>query len=299
MNEPQLHVVDRSPRGAVRVAGADATSFLQSLVSQDLEGVADGEGAHSLLLTPQGKLDVDFRALRVGDEWCLDCDAEYGPRLAESLNRFRIRVNLEIDEHTATTGMVSMIGAAAEGVPEVAHAHRPVDGVRVVFAPWAGVRGFDVLGPLDAVRDWYRAVDPAVERWSPEQLEAFRIESGIPRQGLDVDEKTIPQEASLERDAVSFTKGCFLGQELVCRIDTRGHVNRHLRRVRIAGTPGVPRGATIVSGDREVGTVTSAAAVPDEARTVALAMVRREIEPPAEVTVRWDGGSAPGDVHPL
>jgi hypothetical protein len=111
---------------------------------------------------------------------------------------------------------------------------------------------------------------------------------------LDIDEKTIPQEAFLELDAVSFTKGCFLGQELVCRIDTRGHVNRLLRALEF-GDGGIdttpPAGAGIVVGDKEVGALTTVAR--SESGVVALGYVRREVDVPADVVVRWDGGEAP------
>jgi folate-binding protein YgfZ len=107
----------------------------------------------------------------------------------------------------------------------------------------------------------------------------------VPRQGFDIDETTIAQEAFLERDAVSFTKGCFLGQELVCRIDTRGHVNRLLRRLR-ADEP-IARGATVFAEGKEAGTVTSAAGA------VALATLRRQVEPGSTVLLR----SAVGDVR--
>ena len=125
--------------------------------------------------------------------------------------------------------------------------------------------------------------------------EAARVRAGVPRQGLDIDEKTIPQEAFLELDAVSFTKGCFLGQELVCRIDTRGHVNRLLRGFEIGMDGGIdttpPAGAGIVVGDKEVGALTTVAR--SESGVVALGYVRREVEVPADVLVRWDGGEAP------
>ena len=120
------------------------------------------------------------------------------------------------------------------------------------------------------------------------------MRAGVPRQGLDIDEKTIPQEAFLELDAVSFTKGCFLGQELVCRIDTRGHVNRLLRSLRIGAT-GIdttpPSGAGIVVDGKEVGALTTVAR--SEGGVVALGYVRHEVEVPADVVVRWDGGEAP------
>jgi hypothetical protein len=124
--------------------------------------------------------------------------------------------------------------------------------------------------------------------------EAYRIEAGIAVQPLDIDASTIPQEAFLERDAVSFTKGCFLGQELVCRIDSRGHVNRFLRRFHdIEGDWPAP-GAEVVVGDKVVGALTSVS--PPEVPTGALGYVRREVEPPATVELRWPGGSARASV---
>ncbi len=282
-------VADRSPHGLVVVHGPDATKFLQSLVSQDLDAIADGDVTRSLLLTPQGKLDVAFRAQRRGDDWWLDCDADYGPRLAVSLTRFKIRVKAEIDDRTSNTGMVSVIGA----VPTVDDDH-----VRVLPTTWGGTDGADLVGPIADVHAARDRLAPDIERWSAERFEAFRIETGAPRLGIDIDDSTIPQEAFLERDAVSFTKGCFLGQELVTRIDTRGHVNKYLRRVNVEGSTVPPRGAKVVVDGKDVGTVTSAAAVPDDGRVVALAMVRREVEPPAAVLVRWDGGEAGAEVRP-
>jgi len=278
-------VTDRSPHGLVVVSGPDATSFLQSLISQDLDAVAERASAPSLLLAPQGKLDALFRITRVGDEWWLDTDADYGPRLAESLTRYKIRVKAEIDDCTTSSGLLSIIGTSGLSSPLVS-----------IPTVWGELQGTDLLGAASDVRQELDALPAEVERWDPERFEAFRIEQGVPRMGVDLDDKTIPQEAFLDRDAVSFTKGCFLGQELVARIDTRGHVNRYLRRVRVDGTDVPPSGATVVVGDKDVGAVTSAALVPGEDRVVALAMVRREVGPPADVTVRWDGHEALGQV---
>jgi tRNA-modifying protein YgfZ len=298
-------IVDRFPRGLVVVDGAGATAFLQSLVSQDLDPVADGAGVHSLLLQPQGKLVADFRALRVGadggagdgaGEWWLDCEAAFGPVLAETLGRYRIRVEARITDRSAGTAMVSVRGDGADDLvrerlgavpPPDPHAHAAAGELRVVRAAWPGTDGIDVLGPapvLDATT--WPAFDPVA-------YEAARIERGVPRLGVDVDDSTIAQEAFLERDAVSFTKGCFLGQELVCRIDTRGHVNRFLRGLRFpAADPLPPRGAEVVAGEKVVGALTSVAAVPGTGDAVALATVRREAEPPARVTIRWGGAEA-------
>ena len=257
-------VVDTSERGAVLVIGPDAWSYLQSLVSADLDTVGDGQGVHSLLLTPQGKLDVDFRLLRVGDEAWLDCDPGFGEQLAASLNRFRIRVKCDVSDRTGSWGSLAVRGPGAVDVasvldlevPAAPHAHVAFDDAVVVRAPWPDGDGFDVVGPPSTVATAAdRLTAAGVAASSSDAYEALRIEVGVPRQGYELDEKTIPQEAFLERDAVSFTKGCFLGQELVCRIDTRGRVNRYLRRLTsiVDGRP--PRGSEIVSGDKVVGTV--------------------------------------------
>ena len=280
--------VDRSDRGFVLVTGPDAVSFLQALVSADLDAVADGGGAHSLLLTPQGKLDVDFRLLRVGDDVWLDCAPGLGAQLAASLQRFKIRVQADVVDRTGEVAMVSCIGAdAGVELPDAVDAHRETDGVRIVRTPW----GHDLLAPRSRAGELPAATVGAVA------YEAWRIEHGIPRQPLDIDDTTIPQEAFLEQDAVSFTKGCFLGQELVCRIDSRGHVNRFLRRVGAIEGDWPVRGAEVVVGGKVVGALTSVA--PAEAPTGALAYVRREVEPPASAELRWDGGSARAVISPL
>jgi folate-binding protein YgfZ len=299
--------VDRSDRGAVLVTGPDAWSYLQNLVSADLDVVGDGKGAHSLLLTPQGKLDVDFRLLRVGDEAWLDCDPGFGGQLAASLNRFRIRVKCEVTDRTGSWGSLGVRGpeaAAHAGVlgvelPAAPHAFVRWEGAVVVRVPWPGGNGFDVVGPPETIaRAATRLSESGVPAVSDEAYEAVRVEVGIPRQGFELDEKTIPQEAFLELDAVSFTKGCFLGQELVCRIDTRGRVNRYLRRLTAIEDGRPPRGSEIVSGDKVVGTVTSTITAAD-VPAAALGYVRHEVDPPAEVELRWEGGSGRARVEPV
>jgi folate-binding protein YgfZ len=208
----------------------------------------------------------------VGDDAWLDCDPGLGPQLAASLNRFKIRVAAEVVDRTGEFGMLTHVGDPDGAAPDAP------DGVRVVPTRW----GHDLVGPRDRLPH-HDVVDPVA-------FDAWRIEQGIPQQPLDVDETTIPQEAFLEVDAVSFTKGCFLGQELVCRIDTRGHVNRFLRRfTEIEGDWPVP-GAEVVAEGKVVGALTSVAA--RELRTGALGYVRREVEPPAVVELRWAGGTA-------
>jgi tRNA-modifying protein YgfZ len=277
------HVYDID-RDVVTVTGPDAGSFLQSLLSQDLEPIAVGEGAPALLLQPQGKLIATMEALRVDDDtwWCI-ADASAGEALAAGLNRFRIRVKVEIADVSAAFAALAVRG------PDTAHTLASVTAgeARVVPVGW----GDDVVGPrgdVEAVRG--QLLEAGVVPGTAADYEAARTAAGVPRLGVDIDERTIPQEAFLERRAVSFTKGCFVGQELVCRIDTRGHVNRYLRKVRIEDAA-PPAGAELLIGDKVVGALTSVAG------DRALAMVRHEVEPPANVVVRWPGAEARGQVE--
>jgi folate-binding protein YgfZ len=266
----------------VAITGPDARSFLQSLLSQDLDPLADGDAVHSLLLTPQGKLDVEFVVLRVADEelW-LVCEGGFGGQLVASLQRFKIRVKADLVER------LDLAVLAVRGARDV-----PVGpGAHAIPARWSGEDAIDVVGPPDAVGPVEaELVAAGAEIVSADAYDVLRIAAGVPRQGFDVDEKTIPQEAFLERDAVSFTKGCFMGQELVCRIDTRGHVNRYLRRLEVPADVDVPRGAEVVVDDKIVGNVTSAG------EGVALATVRHEVEPPATVRIRWAAAEVAADL---
>lgn len=275
----------RPPRDVVVAAGPDALSFLQSLVSADLDGLADGQSVRSLLLTPQGKLEADFHLARVGDDAWLVGEGGNGSQLVAALERFKIRVKVDVDLRPD----LAVLAVRAPEPPARAGA----DDVVVVPVPWPDGDRFDVVGPTAAVEEAeVELAGAGITAIDADTYDALRIEAGVPRMGYELDEKTIPQEAFLDRDAVSFSKGCFLGQELVCRIDTRGHVNKYLRRL----TPvegAVPRGAEVVAGDKVVGAVTSAA------ESMALGYVRREIEPPADVTLRWDGGEARATVTSL
>jgi folate-binding protein YgfZ len=265
----------RIARDLVVVDGPDATSFLQSLVSQDLDTLAVGAGGHSLLLQPQGKLLVDLYAVHLEpDAWWCVCEGGFGEALASGLSRFKIRVKADVRQ--VSVAALAIRGMQPEAAPDV----------QLIAVDWAGGLAFDAIGSEAAIAALSDAV--ALPLLDADAYERARIEAGVPRQGLDTDERTIPQEAGLELVAVSFTKGCFVGQELVCRIDTRGRVNRHLRRLR-APAGSMARGMTVAFEGREVGEVTSAAGA------VALAMLRREVEPGVQVTA----GSVEADVEAL
>jgi len=274
------------PRDFVRVAGEDAVSFLQGQLSQDVAVLAAGASTWALLLAPQGKVVAFLRVLRVGEEeLVLETDAGFGPAVIERLNRFKLRVKADIDpldwRCVAVRGPRSHeLAAAGTGT--------------VVVADWPGLPGADLIGPAPDP-------PPGVAQCSAEAYEAVRIEAGIPVMGRELDEGTIPAEAGVVDRSVSFTKGCYTGQELVARIDSRGgNVPRRLRGlVFLADTAAAPPGATVVFEDKEVGVVTSVAFSPGQAAAVALAYVRRAVEPPTDVDLRWDGGSSSARVEVL
>ena len=268
-------VAGLAPRDAVLVTGADAVSYLQGQISQDVEAVAPGTSAWSLVLAPQGKVAAWFRLTRRDDgSFVLDVDAGFGEVLTARLERFRLRVDVSF-ESLKGWRMLSARGDAAED-PRLDAVHAEV---RAAVA-WPGFSGIDLLGP--DVRSPAGLTLAGADDW-----EAARIRAGWPAMGRELTERTIPAEVGgLVESSVSFTKGCYTGQELVARIDSRGgNVPRPLRLLEIRGGDEVSPGAQIVVDGKAVGEVTSAAADSGSAVTVALGPVHRRVEPPAEATV--------------
>jgi folate-binding protein YgfZ len=263
-------VAFRVDRDVVEADGPDATTYLQGQLSQDLGPVAIGSSCWSLLLQPQGKVDTWLRLTRLdGDRWLLDTDPGAGPAMVTRLERFKLRMKVTFTPRSWSMVAVRGPGAAAVPVPE---------GSVGADAAWPGVEGLDLLGPGPTVPDGIPDGDPLA-------LEALRIRAGIPAMGLELDERTIPAEAGIVDRSVSFTKGCYVGQELVARIDSRGsNTPRRLWGLALEGTE-VPSPGTEVSRDEAVvGAVTSAArsAV---AGVVALAYLKRGVEAPLVVEV--------------
>jgi len=249
------------PRDFLRITGPEATNFLQGQLSQDLEGMEPGTARLSFLLQPQGKVDALVRVTWLSDdEIVLDVDGGSGERVRERLERFKLRVKAEIDS-------IEWRCLAIRGP----RSHEMAEGHPQLVNDWPGLPGVDLVGPESVVH-----VPAGVRVCDLQAYEAVRIEAGVPVMGRELDEKTIPAETGIVDRAVSFTKGCFTGQELVARIDSRGgNVPRHLRGVVVLDNVLPPTGATVVVGDKQVGTLTSVAESLDRRAPVALAYVGR------------------------
>ena len=275
------------PRDVVLASGPDAASFLQGQVSQDIDALATGGSALAFVLAPQGKVDALVRLTRLADDsFLLDTDGGFGAALLARLQRFKLRVKCDLE--AADRRCLAVRGPRAA---EVVAGASPGDGTLALPADWPGWDGVDLVGDDPHVPD-------GVTVCSSDAYEGARIVAGVPRMGAELDERTIPAESGLVDRTVSFTKGCYTGQELVARLDSRGHVNRHLRRVR-AGDVDAPVGASIVSGGKEVGTLTSVAPAIPGRGLVALGYVRREVTPPTSVLLRWAEGEAAAEVESL
>lgn len=272
------------PRDFVAVDGPDAFKFLDGQLSQEVE-IGDGQSAWSLLLQPQGKLVALLRVLRVNEHrFVLDTDAGFGETVIERLNRFKLRI--KADATPLDWRCLAVRGPKAHEVV-------PAGGPGQLVADWPGLPGRDLVGEEPVV--------PAgVRLCGLDAYEAVRIEAGIPAMGRELDESTIPAEAGVVAVSVSFDKGCYTGQELVARIDSRGgNVPRRLRGLVMGANALPPAGASVEADGKTVGRVTSAAESPGRSGPVALAYVGRAVTPPADVKILWEGGEAPARVESL
>jgi len=273
-------VLDRSDVGKLALAGAQAKEMLNGQVSNDVEALEAGTGCYAALLTNKGKMLGDLRVLDTGAELLLLTERAALQPLFDQVRRGAIGWDAELQKRTLQQGLLSVIGprardvAAAHDLPAPEHANRPgeIGGAPVLLV--ATDLGVDVVCAAEdtaRVRDSLLAAG-AIAVDEP-AAEVVRVESGRPRYGVDLDDSTIPQEAGLNARAVSFTKGCYVGQETVARLHWRGKPNRHLRGLRLSAA--AASGAPLRLGDREVGRLGSVAVSPSLG-PIALALVRRE-----------------------
>ena len=234
-------LVDRSERGKLALTGDEAKTFLQGQVTNDVEALEPGHGCYAAFLTHKGKMLGDMRVLDVGDELLLDTERVSLQELFNMIRRFKLGREVELHKRTLELGLLSLVGPLARrvagatrlGSREHDNARAKVGGIDVILvATDAGVDVFCAAGDTAAVRAALEAAGavPASE----EAAEIVRVERGRPRYGVDLDENSMPQEAGLNERAVSFTKGCYVGQETVARLFYRGKPNRHLRGLRLS-----------------------------------------------------------------
>jgi len=289
-------LLDRSERGKLALTGAGAVEFLNGQVTNELANLAPGEGRYAAFLTHKGKMLGDLRILATSvgadgapAELQLDTERVALQELFDMIRRFKVGYDVELHKRTLERGLLSLIGpesdrvAGTDGVgvgdaaratlPAEEHANVPVEIDGIAALAIRTDVGVDLLcDSADTQR--LREALPArgAQAISEQAAECVRIERGRPRYGVDIDQSTIPQEAGLNERAVSFTKGCYVGQEPVARMHYKGHPNRHLRGLRLT-RPSAP-GAMLATGGKEVGRVTSSALSP-ALGAIALALVRQ------------------------
>ena len=299
-------LLDRSERGKLALSGADAVEFLNGQVTNELADLVVGEGRYAAFLTHKGKMLGDLRILAAGtpgeppSELLLDAERVALQELFDMIRRFKVGYQVELDKRTLERGLLSLIGPEADRVlggakvgdsdggagaalPSEEHSNAPVeiDGV-----PALAIRtdvGIDLLcdsAQTERLREALLA--RGAQAVSEAAAECLRIERGRPRFGVDIDETTIPQEAGLNERAVSFTKGCYVGQETVARLYYKGKPNRHLRGLRLSAP--VEPGAELRLGERVVGRVGSVAVSPGLG-PIGLGVVRREVGLDAAIAV--------------
>ncbi|HEU0315774.1 MAG TPA: folate-binding protein [Solirubrobacteraceae bacterium] len=301
---------DRSARGKLALSGDEAPEFLDSLLSNDVKGLDAGSGCYATLLTHRGRLLADVRVLRTAEGVWLDTERPGLQALFDALTQFRIGYRAELHKQTLQRGLLSLIGPEADrlvpappAADEHAHVTEEIAGIDVLV-----VRtdvGLDLICPAEQADELRHVLVAAgAVAVGEATVECLRVERGRPRFGIDMDETTMPQEAAINERAVSYTKGCYVGQETVARLYWKGKPNRHLRGLRLSGD--AAPGDTLRLGEREVGVLSSVALSPAHG-PIGLALVRRAAAPGDVLAVGdgsvtavvselpFDGPPSPGD----
>lgn len=297
------------------MTGADRRSYLQGLLTNDIAPLAPGTGCYAAMLTAQGRMLTDMRVLELGDAILLDVPAALTAQIRDHLDRFIFSEDAQVQDVTASRAEIGVYGPAAAGVigrcgatvsdaePLYSSTRGSIGDVEalVVRSDAYGVPGFDLVFDASARARVGEALAAAgAVRASAEDLETVRIEAGRPLFGVDMDTDTIPLEAGIEDRAISRTKGCYVGQEVIVRVLDRGHGRVAKRLVGLTFDVSAPvpsHGARITAGDREIGHVTSAVRSASLNRPIALGYVHRDfVEPGSGVQV---SGSGPAIVSKL
>jgi folate-binding protein YgfZ len=288
-------LLDRSARGKLLFKGSEAAEYLQGQLTNDIEALDAGEGCYAALLDRKGHMQSDMRVLRLAEgEILVDTEAEALPVARRHLEMYKVGREVEVEDVTEARALLSLIGprsAELSGAPPLPeHACEPlsVEGVECLAVGTA--LGIDLISAAaEAERLGAALSDAGAVEVSSEAVEILRIEAGTPRFGAEMDSSTMPAEAGIVATAVDFEKGCYIGQETVARLHYRGKPNRRLRGLRLS-VPVAP-GTALAIGEKEVGRVGGSCVSPIHG-PIALAILRREAEPGAELAVGEDGVTA-------
>ena len=303
-------IIDRSERETVVISGEDAIPWLQGLVTNDLFELADeGSGQRSCAVNQNGRLIADMRLLHVPELLIIDLEAGSGETLLPHLRRHIIMEKVNVVDRSPQTGRIGVYGEGAQKVLESAgefvhpiEARRGYDGtwgtiadedVIVAHRPWLGIQGYEIFcdrGHLLKIWRALEAVDSSVRPFGDEVFEMLRIEAGIPRYGVELNEKIIPLEANLS-ETISFEKGCYLGQEIIARLDTLGTPARRLRRLIIDGNTLPEQGAKLLVEGKNVGALERAIESPRFGQLMALGFVKRKYNEVGTILELEGGGS--------
>jgi folate-binding protein YgfZ len=292
-------VLARPERRLLEVTGSEASEYLQGQLTNDVEALAPGEGCYAALLDRKGRMQGDMRVLRTEPGFLVETESVAGDAVLRHLALYKVGRAVEIEDRSEELAVLSVIGPGAGEIalsgpagPEHAHRELEIGGVRCRAV--STDLGVDLVCPataLDAVGE--AMLERGAERVGEQAAEIVRVESGRPRFGREMTTATIPAEAGINDRAVSFEKGCYIGQETVARLHYKGKPNRRLRGIRL--TAPVAGGEPIRAGERELGTIGTAALSPAHG-PIALAIVRREAEDGASVLV---GDGIEGEVVAL
>lgn len=304
-------------RARIAVAGRDRATYLQGLLTNDVSALTPGTGCYAAWLTPQGRMTTDMHVLESGDMILLDVPAATRASVLQRLDRFLFSEDVQLGDMTGAIGDVTLHGPLAAGMLEAVltgmsglDAWAQYTNTRATFSGTPvvvvridrlGVPGYTAYTDAPRAADLAAALESGGARVvSREAAETARVEAGYPLFGIDMDEDVIPLEAGIEERALSMTKGCYVGQEVIVRVLHRGHgrVVRKLVGLRVNGPVPAPK-ARVHAAARDIGFVTSSAASP-RFGPIALGYVHRDfVEPGTQVDVEADGGRSPATVSAL
>jgi folate-binding protein YgfZ len=293
-------IVDRSAQSKIELRGRDRAKFLHNLCTNDIKSLAPGYGCEAFITNVQGKIMAYIRVFAGAESIWLETVPGAAPTLLAHFDRYLITEKVELADRTADFAQLMIVGpracemvSAAIGSAvldrhQLEHMEITIAGqtCRLIYSDSLGLPSFELLVPAEhAASVWQRLRESGeplgLNPIGAQAYDILRIEAGLPIFGIDIDDSNLPQEVGRDRLAISFTKGCYLGQETIARIDALGHVNRHLVGLAVPDVPTPPaRGATISSGGKSVGAVSSAANSPALNCAIALGYVRRGFERP-------------------